>query len=43
MLSPEAEAEMKLVLRMVIIRKMAYLHRRAARRRMMASSIGRTR
>jgi hypothetical protein len=34
---------MKQVLRMVVIKKMATIHRKAARRRMMASSIGRTR
>ncbi len=42
-MSPEADTYMKQVLRMVVIGKMSHLHRRAARRRMMASSIGRTR
>lgn len=34
---------MKQVLRMVVIAKVSQEHRKAARRRMMASSIGRTR
>jgi hypothetical protein len=43
MMSPEATAYMKQVLRMVAISKMDFVHRRARRKRMLAGAMGRVR